>query len=258
MFSWREKRRLGLLVGICGFISFASMWITSRKARLKLEDRSLAVAKWVAGAVGEDTHRLDVKCQAFIKSSPGYASQSSNITIAPEKDEILDPASRLSSEPSGPKPAPEAWYAPVDALSKPPDTIFFISEYHIFPPPGFWDAFCTLEAAAIFNPDHRLVIYSPRPQQLHTALDQHFGRGTALRSRLHAKTLDEAEILASTPFQKWYEDGGFRESEWVEQNLGNAVRLAILWKEGGTCKHRYRCSTLLSHADCWHQTLISI
>lgn len=41
-------------------------------------------------------------------------------------------------------------------------------------------------------------------------------------------------IFAGTPFAQWYSSGSFRKSRWVEYNLVNAFRFAILYQRGGT------------------------
>ncbi len=52
--------------------------------------------------------------------------------------------------------------------------------------------------------------------------------------RLHLSKIDYNETFRDTPLQEWYTSKEYERTWWVEQNLGNALRLAILWKVGGT------------------------
>ena len=44
--------------------------------------------------------------------------------------------------------------------------------------------------------------------------------------------LDYEKYFEGTPLWDWYKGGKHLKSRWIEQNLGNGYRLAILWHEG--------------------------
>ena len=48
------------------------------------------------------------------------------------------------------------------------------------------------------------------------------------------KEIDWASHMNQTPLQSWFESKKYLNSTWVLQNLGNAYRMALLWKYGGT------------------------
>lgn len=53
------------------------------------------------------------------------------------------------------------------------------------------------------------------------------------KSRLNISQLDYNKYFKDTPLASWYTSNVFKKSHWVLQNLGNAFRLAALWKLGG-------------------------
>lgn len=56
----------------------------------------------------------------------------------------------------------------------------------------------------------------------------------SFKSRLEIRDIDYENTFSDTPLEYWYSSGKFKETRWEKQNLGNALRLALLWKYGGT------------------------
>jgi alpha 1,4-N-acetylglucosaminyltransferase len=52
------------------------------------------------------------------------------------------------------------------------------------------------------------------------------GRVTVVQTDFH-------KLFADTPFEHWYASGAYTNSTWVATNLGNAARLAVVYKQGG-------------------------
>ncbi|KAL3902192.1 MAG: hypothetical protein SGCHY_000043 [Lobulomycetales sp.] len=93
---------------------------------------------------------------------------------------------------------------------------------------------CSLESALTMNPGHLVYIYTPDPEKMALELSQWLFRMPLAEKNLVIIKIDYAAYFQGTPMQAWYKEKLHEKSWWVDQNLGNAFRLAILWKLGGT------------------------
>ncbi|KAI8617757.1 alpha 1,4-glycosyltransferase conserved region-domain-containing protein [Chytriomyces sp. MP71] len=113
-----------------------------------------------------------------------------------------------------------------------PETIFFLHYTRNLTHPRY---LCALESALRQNPRHELTLLAADPHSLASGMrawmDALHSRD---RTRLRLEVLDWAAAFRGTPLQAWYEGGAYSDSSWVDQNLGNAARMAVLWKRGGT------------------------
>jgi len=89
---------------------------------------------------------------------------------------------------------------------------------------------CALESAALHHPHRSVVLYSISPT------DPKDSYRMALRnvSKVKFQFLDLQELFRDTPLQEWHKSGQIHKSSYPIQHLSDAVRLAILWKYGGT------------------------
>lgn len=91
---------------------------------------------------------------------------------------------------------------------------------------------CALEAAALHNPEYQIVLHTADPLDF-KEFASHWIDSIDFNSRLLLRKIDYKEMFMNTPLQDWYQSGTYGKSHWPLQNLGNALRLAILWKSGG-------------------------
>ncbi|TPX70743.1 hypothetical protein CcCBS67573_g06448 [Chytriomyces confervae] len=96
---------------------------------------------------------------------------------------------------------------------------------------------CSIESAARQNPNHDIFVYAKNaPDFLKESVNWFLHaekRNPGLRNQLHILDLDWDDLFRGTPLESWWRRGTWMQSRWPDQNLGNAARLAILWKEGG-------------------------
>ncbi|KAI8620846.1 nucleotide-diphospho-sugar transferase [Chytriomyces sp. MP71] len=88
---------------------------------------------------------------------------------------------------------------------------------------------CALESATRQNPLHSIAVYAKNMSDFDAVL-----RKVGLSLNVTVLDLRWRDMFASTPLQPWYGSGTYLQSKWVDQNLGNAFRLAVLWNVGGT------------------------
>ncbi|KAJ3216988.1 hypothetical protein HDU81_001003 [Chytriomyces hyalinus] len=91
---------------------------------------------------------------------------------------------------------------------------------------------CSVESAIRQNPNHTVTVYVQDP----TSFNASGAKGwiEALTSnQLRIQSLDWFSGIAGTPLEPWYLNETYKQSTWVNQNLGNAFRLGMLWKTGG-------------------------
>ncbi|KAJ3015146.1 UNVERIFIED_CONTAM: hypothetical protein HDU68_012866 [Siphonaria sp. JEL0065] len=117
------------------------------------------------------------------------------------------------------------------AQSSVPSRITFLHYNQQFKNPRY---LCALESAARQNRNHSLIMYARNVSDFLNATKEWRERATeTLGPQLTILPLDWAEMFEGTPLQKWWENETYKQSTWVDQNLGNAFRLAVLYKHGG-------------------------
>lgn len=258
--SLARTRRLRTLVSFTGLciVHFTAIRIFTPSSA-KMEHRhvmaqSRLIRRQAEGRIEADMATSDKQCHAFLLSglqTPGTS------TIEPEPHELFVPnATNLTSSKSvtlfpGPSQivlAPKElsvlngivvrpqsgakgdWHYPASEPI-PSRRIFFISFNSQFRDASY---LCAVEAAALLNPLHSIQVYTPNVTDLLAVMQHEWGgKSPHLLTRVQPRHISYWEAFETTPFQLWYENGTYAESKWVKQNLGNALRLAILWKEGG-------------------------
>ncbi|TPX66383.1 hypothetical protein SpCBS45565_g04518 [Spizellomyces sp. 'palustris'] len=94
---------------------------------------------------------------------------------------------------------------------------------------------CSVESAAHMNTKHSISIHAENVMDFETKLQGwRSAVGPEIAGRVHIKPLEYDEYFADTPLEEWWKSGSYNNSYWVGQNLGNAYRLAAVYKEGGT------------------------
>ncbi|GBG86496.1 hypothetical protein CBR_g41490 [Chara braunii] len=106
-----------------------------------------------------------------------------------------------------------------------PKNVFF---FHMYEEVQSYRRLCSIESFLRKNPDYTVYIYAPVLSFFTSTWSE---RGNP---RVRLVKLDYEEIFRGTPFEQWYASGEYEKSRWVKMNLGNACRLAVLWKKGGT------------------------
>ncbi|KAJ3220723.1 hypothetical protein HK099_004049 [Clydaea vesicula] len=91
---------------------------------------------------------------------------------------------------------------------------------------------CALESAARHNKDHYIKFYVRDKEDFYTVAEDWLNK-INFKFRFIVLPLNFAEKFSNTPFESWYEEKKYMDSEWQMQNLGNAFRLALIWKNGG-------------------------
>ncbi|KAI9206159.1 alpha 1,4-glycosyltransferase conserved region-domain-containing protein [Polychytrium aggregatum] len=92
---------------------------------------------------------------------------------------------------------------------------------------------CAIESALHQNPEHYVIVHVPIASEFVKSIESILEPLDVYQHRLRFRSLTYKQWFAQTPLQTWYESGLYKKSSWIEQNLGNAVRLAIIWKVGG-------------------------
>ncbi|KAI9105886.1 hypothetical protein DFS34DRAFT_601331 [Phlyctochytrium arcticum] len=112
-----------------------------------------------------------------------------------------------------------------------PKRIFFL---HYNPKLTVHRYLCAIESAARINPDHVIMIYAANVFDFETNLAGWRREvGSQVADRVHVRRLQYASVFKNTPLEPWFIEKRYRNSSWVEQNLGNAFRLAKLYHDGG-------------------------
>ncbi|KAJ3211108.1 hypothetical protein HK099_008096, partial [Clydaea vesicula] len=93
---------------------------------------------------------------------------------------------------------------------------------------------CSIESALSHNPDHEIYVYTPAPQNFSDEISAWRMSYPETFKKVHIQEINYDKFFENTPLQIWYEEKKHLKSWWVEQNLGNALRLAVIWKFGGT------------------------
>ncbi|KAJ3056784.1 Lactosylceramide 4-alpha-galactosyltransferase [Rhizophlyctis rosea] len=93
---------------------------------------------------------------------------------------------------------------------------------------------CSIESAARHNPNHLIVIHAKNVTDFEEQLKVwRKGIVRSVEERVKVVELDYGKYFRETPLWEWYQQGKHLKSRWVEQNLGNGYRLALLWHKGG-------------------------
>ncbi|TPX65072.1 hypothetical protein CcCBS67573_g08243 [Chytriomyces confervae] len=91
---------------------------------------------------------------------------------------------------------------------------------------------CSVESAIRQNPNHAVTVYVQNPEKFN-ATGAKAWIDTLNSKQLRIQPLDWFSAMADTPLEPWFTSETFKKSTWVDQNLGNAFRLGMLWKTGG-------------------------
>ncbi|GBG64785.1 hypothetical protein CBR_g46741 [Chara braunii] len=106
-----------------------------------------------------------------------------------------------------------------------PKNVFF---FHMYEQVQSHRRLCSIESFLRKNPDYTVYIYAPSLKFFRSTWSER------RNPRVRLVKLNYDDIFKGTPFQTWYSSGAYLKSRWVKMNLGNACRLAVLWKKGGT------------------------
>ncbi|TPX69484.1 hypothetical protein CcCBS67573_g06867 [Chytriomyces confervae] len=143
--------------------------------------------------------RLGAKCRHFVKLAKNPGKRFLNVK-----------GLKLKKPPTSPKLPQQISFLHYNALLKNPRYL------------------CSVESAARQNPNHQITVYAKNVSDFETVLAK-----LLLRDQVSVLELDWRAMFNETPLAEWYDNGTYLESKWVDQNLGNAFRLAIMWKLGG-------------------------
>ncbi|KAI8616655.1 nucleotide-diphospho-sugar transferase [Chytriomyces sp. MP71] len=114
-----------------------------------------------------------------------------------------------------------------------PSTIHFLFYNARFEPPHI-RYLCALESAARHNQQHTVLLHARDPVAFHTATRAwRASLPSAIRARIRIEALDFPRTFSDTPLEPWHAQQTHLQSKWVDQNLGNAFRLAVVYKRGG-------------------------
>lgn len=232
MTSVRRQRRV--LVGLAACLLVATQVprvLRGDAAEVERQHRLLRAQ--TAQVVRDDLQMSGPKCRSFIESSPEGPVGGPHRAIVPQGIELADASLSTSTkrELAADRPRTGSHRQP-GVFMLPPNAprIFFISFNPTFTDTSY---LCAIESAAVTNPTHRVDVYTPNVTDLNNVFQTRWSR-TPLLSRVFALPLSHAEMFEATPFELWHTNGTYNESTWPDQNLGNAFRLAVLWKAGGT------------------------
>ncbi|KAJ3417443.1 Lactosylceramide 4-alpha-galactosyltransferase [Chytridiales sp. JEL 0842] len=127
---------------------------------------------------------------------------------------------------------PKSQLASPESIASIPKQLFFIHYNDKLTNPRY---LCSLESAAAQNPEHKIIVYARNTTGFRTSIERWKGEvlGVNGTGRFEVRELIWDDGMKGTPLQEWYRSGTYKKSNWVRQNLGNALRLALLWKFGG-------------------------
>ncbi|KAJ3015145.1 UNVERIFIED_CONTAM: hypothetical protein HDU68_012865 [Siphonaria sp. JEL0065] len=91
---------------------------------------------------------------------------------------------------------------------------------------------CAIESFHFQNPDFEISIHVANAVTFMSAIHPWLTQ-SGLSQHLSIRQIDYSKEMAETPLEPWYENGVWKESRWPEQNLGNALRLALVHNYGG-------------------------
>ena len=103
---------------------------------------------------------------------------------------------------------------------------------------------CSIESAARHNPDYKIILHVKNANEMRQSLRRWLNATGLIPSSTHSlshaptrfsiQELAWSEYFSHTPLDSWFRSGEYLNSSWVLQNLGNAYRMGVLWKHGGT------------------------
>ncbi|ORY49457.1 hypothetical protein BCR33DRAFT_763232 [Rhizoclosmatium globosum] len=112
-----------------------------------------------------------------------------------------------------------------------PKSIFFLHFNERLKNPKY---LCSLESAARKNPNHTITVHAANHKTFIKSIRKWSSAlPEDVKSRIVVSPLNWEETFQDTPLESWFQQGLYKESTWVEQNLGNGFRLAQLYKSGG-------------------------
>ncbi|KAJ3069642.1 Lactosylceramide 4-alpha-galactosyltransferase [Podochytrium sp. JEL0797] len=135
--------------------------------------------------------------------------------------------------PQGPIFTPELTPTRSSSASNPaiPQHIYFLHYNTNLTNPKY---LCSLESAARQNPLYRISVHVRNRDAFESRIQAWRSRmGDDMSSRILTQELDWKSVMMDTPLEPWYLEKVYEKSAWVDQNLGNAFRLANLYKNGG-------------------------
>lgn len=113
---------------------------------------------------------------------------------------------------------------PLDEHVAVPNHIFFIHfNDHIN-----YRYMCAIESASIRNPESNIIVFAKNVKNFKKEWPEYRLYQVAV------KPINYDIMFSGTPLEDWYVNKNYTKSHWVDQNLGNALRLAVLYKIGGT------------------------
>ncbi|KAJ3250906.1 Lactosylceramide 4-alpha-galactosyltransferase [Chytriomyces hyalinus] len=93
---------------------------------------------------------------------------------------------------------------------------------------------CAVESAARQNPNHHIIVWAANPAEFNLATNTwQLNSQLVAAGRVSVRQLDWPLMMTGTPLEAWFTSGAYKESKWVDQNLGNAFRLAVVYQQGG-------------------------
>ncbi|KAI8610324.1 nucleotide-diphospho-sugar transferase [Chytriomyces sp. MP71] len=96
---------------------------------------------------------------------------------------------------------------------------------------------CSIESAIRQNKQWEVTLYAANVSDFLSATQKWFSAAESYNPMFNGKfrvvNLDWPQLFAETPLEVWWNAGTWKDSKWIDQNLGNAARLAILWRNGG-------------------------
>ncbi|ORY49453.1 hypothetical protein BCR33DRAFT_847427 [Rhizoclosmatium globosum] len=189
----------------------------------------------------------------LLSSSDSKQTESGNKGIVPlAEDKVAIPNDPLlpppeDAEPATPKDGCQKFFAratsPNTILLGPtlesepqeyeniPQNIFFLHYNERLMNPRY---LCSLESAARQNPDHKIYLFARNAKDFRRDVSKWLSRvGGAMNDMLEIRELDWADQMMGTPLEPWWTEGRWKDSSWVDQNLGNAFRMGLIYKMGG-------------------------
>ncbi|GAB6027501.1 Lactosylceramide 4-alpha-galactosyltransferase [Chamberlinius hualienensis] len=89
-------------------------------------------------------------------------------------------------------------------------------------------AACAIESAARHHPEWPIILYN----RSYIASDKLFSLLINLKN-FHLKDLNLEILFNNTPLKNWYQSGIYRKGPYWIEKLSDAIRLVVLWNNGG-------------------------
>ncbi|KAK9805489.1 hypothetical protein WJX72_001106 [[Myrmecia] bisecta] len=115
---------------------------------------------------------------------------------------------------------------PGDSLKVQHNVFFIMAHQDIMTKPAY---LCGLESAArlALQSNYRVTLFATDPTRI-------YNEWPLAAPLINICKVELEGVYASTPLEDWFQSGAYRNSTWVDQNLSNALRLALVYKYGGT------------------------